>query len=127
MPRSEQENCASNERLSNSPPRGSSRIRRLNDKFRRSFDGGKVLITCGVRALGPVLVQEIVLAVRRFDQFTPANDPHDEHDFGSFSSGRQRLCWKIDYDDQSMQFDSSDPSEEAETIRVLTIMLKSEY
>lgn len=127
MSRSDQENCASNNSRSIDLPHRSSRTRRLNDKFRTSFQGGKVLITSGVRALGSILVHEILKTVRQFDRFDQANDPYNEHDFGSFSSGGQRVCWKIDYYDQSMQFGSSDPSNEAETVRVLTVMLTSEY
>ena len=126
MPRSDQENCASNDHRSG-VQRHRSNIRRYNDKFRRSFNGGKILLTCGVQALDPVLVQEILLAVQQFDQFDSANDPYNEHDFGTLSLGRQRLCWKIDYYDKSMQFGSSDPSDEDQTVRVLTVMLTSEY
>ena len=127
MSRSEQENCASNDRTSNIQPTQSTRIRRLNDQFRRAFSGGKILITCGVQALDPNLVQEILLAVRQFDQFDAANDPYNVHDFGSLSLGQQRLCWRIDCYDQSIEFGSRDPSDEAQTVRVLTVMLTSEY
>lgn len=127
MSRRDQENCVSNNGRSIDLPHRPSRIRRLNDKFRASFEGGKVLVTWGVRALGPVLVDEFLQTVRQFDGLDQANDPYNEHNFGSFSSGGQRVCWKIDYYDRSMQFGSIDPSNEAETVRVLTVMLTSEY
>jgi len=127
MSGSEQHNCASNASTAIVQQHRSNRIRRLNDNFRRSFQGGKVLITSGVQGLGPVFVQEILLAVQQFEQFAPGNDPYEEHDFGAFSSGRQRLCWKIDYYDPSMQSGSRDPSNRIETARVLTVMLVSEY
>ena len=127
MSGSEQHNCASSKPQAIVQQHRSSRIRRLNDNFRRSFQGGKVLITSGVQGLGPVLVQEILLAVQQFDQFAPGNDPHEEHDFGAFSSGRERVCWKIDYYDRTLQHGSNDPSIGAETVRVLTVMLVSEY
>lgn len=127
MPGSEQQNCVSNKSTPIVQQHRSSRIRRLNDNFRRSFQGGRVVITTGVQALGPVLLQEVLLTVQHYDQFAPGNDPYEEHDFGAFSLGRQRLCWKIDYYDPSMQLGSGDPSNRVETARVLTIMLVSEY
>ncbi len=59
-------------------------IRTLNDALRTTFQGGRVLVTRGVRAL-PLEVNAVVLqAVQAFDAFTPENDPYGEHDFGSF-------------------------------------------
>ena len=34
--------------------------------------------------------------VRTFDTFTAENDPHREHDFGSFEVDDRKLFWKID-------------------------------
>ena len=65
--------------------------------------------------------------VERFDTFTPDNDPHHEHDFGSFEHDGERIFWKIDYYDRSLTNGSEDPSDPAQTTRVLTIMLASEY
>ncbi len=62
-----------------------------------------------------------------FDAFTPDNDPHGERDFGSFEHEGERIFWKIDYYDRSLQFGSEDPSDPRQTRRVLTIMLASEY
>ena len=39
----------------------------------------------------------------------------------------QRLFWKIDYYDHSMQHGSPDPADPAVTERVMTIMLAAEY
>ena len=61
-----------------------SRARELNDALRTTFDGGRVLITAGVGALSPILACEALQKVRTFNDFTPDNDPHGEHDFGSF-------------------------------------------
>lgn len=127
MSGSEQQTCVSNTYTSVVQQHRSNRIRRLNDNFRRSFEGGKVLITSGVQTLGPVVVHEVLHSVQQFDQFAPGNDPYEEHDFGAFTLGRQRLCWKIDYYDPSLQSSSSDPSNRIETARVLTVMLLAEY
>lgn len=60
------------------------KIRQLNDGFRRSLIfGGTALVTPGVQALSEPDRQALFEAVRRFDSFTPDNDPHGEHDFGT--------------------------------------------
>jgi hypothetical protein len=103
-------------------------IRRLNDSFRRSLSGGgKRLMTAGIAAL-PYPDQAAILGeVMEFDQFNEDNDPHGEHDFGSFEHAGDRIFWKIDYYDLSEEFGSEDPSDPAKTTRVLTIMLADEY
>jgi hypothetical protein len=65
--------------------------------------------------------------VRGFDVFTTENDPYGEHDFGSVTIDGTKLFWKIDYYDLSLQYGSNDPSDPAQTARVLTIMLAEEY
>jgi hypothetical protein len=103
------------------------RIRHLNDAFRRSFSGGKVMMTAGVAAL-PDSAREVVLEeVRKFAAFSGDNDPHGEHDFGSFEVDGRKVFWKIDYYDAAMEFGSEDPADPLKTTRLLTIMLASEY
>jgi len=69
----------------------------------------------------------VVQKVRDFTEFNPDNDPHHEHDFGSFDHDGRRLFWKIDYYSPDMQGGSEDPSDPDETQRVLTIMFAEEY
>ena len=38
----------------------------------------------------------------QFSEFTPDNDPHGEHDFGSFTLVGREFFWKIDYHDRDM-------------------------
>ena len=59
--------------------------------------------------------------------FTPDNDPHGERDFGVFEHNGERISWKIYYYAPDMEHGSEDPSDPAQTVRVLTIMLASEY
>jgi|ERR1035437_1039079 hypothetical protein len=65
--------------------------------------------------------------VETFDAFTPDNDPHGEHDFGELEHNGDRLFWKIDYYDSKMTTGSEDPADPKQTVRLLTIMLASEY
>lgn len=65
--------------------------------------------------------------VETFDAFTPDNDPYGECDFGAFEHNGERIFWKIDYYDTALSKGSEDPTDPQQTVRVLTIMLASEY
>src|SRR5436305_637861 len=109
-------------RLKHSPAgEQAKRIQALNDAFRTTFQGGRVLITRGVQSLPDRTCAEILQKVRSFSGFTRANDPHGEHDFGSFEHAGQSIFWKIDYYDQNLEFGSEHPSDPSRTTRVLTI------
>jgi hypothetical protein len=103
------------------------RIRELNDRFRHSLLGGKVVMTRRVADLDPARISTLLDCVRRFDAFTPDNDPHGEHDFGAFDDGGERFFWKIDYYDKEMQFASPDAADADVTMRVLTLMFAEDY
>ena len=102
-------------------------IKTLNDNFRKTFNGGRVMLTCGIRAKSQSELVEILNQVRCFNNFTTANDPYNEHDFGSFNHKGEQIYWKIDYYDKDYQFCSGDPSNPCLTNRVMTIMLAEEY
>lgn len=110
-----------------SPDEQVRRIRELNDAFRRTFQGGRVLMTAGVRSFSESTCAAILQRVRSFCSFSEANDPHGEHDFGSFEHAGQTIFWKIDCYDERLAFGSEDPSDPTKTTRVLTIMLAEEY
>ena len=104
------------------------KIRELNDRFRTSLSlDGKRLMTVGIQSLP--LADQIAITgkVMTFDTFTEDNDPHGEHDFGSFEHNGNRIFWKIDYYDRACEFGSEDPADPTKTTRVLTILLADEY
>jgi len=103
------------------------RIRELNDAFRRSLIGGRVMLTTGVNALADDVKAKVLTAVRAFNDFDEGNDPHLEHDFLSVNVSGHEIFAKIDYFDRGMRFGADDPSDPEHTVRVLTIMLASEY
>ena len=103
------------------------RIRELNDAFRRSFSGGKVMMTAGVDALPDMVKAAALQKVATFSEFTGDNDPYDEHDFGGFDLCSRKFFWKIDCYDQRCEYGSEDPSNPERTRRVLTVMLAEEY
>ena len=104
-----------------------STIRSLNDELRRTFSGGKLMMTAGINALPDDAKAKVLSGVRSFSDFTEDNDPHGEHDFGSLTVEGHRVFWKIDYYNKSLDGGSEDPADPAVTTRVLTIMLASEY
>ena len=103
------------------------RIRALNDAFRRSLSGGRVVTTAGIAAIQADVRGVIVRRVQLFNAFDAENDPYGEHDFGIFEEHGYKVYWKIDYFDPTMDGGSEDPADPAKTMRVLTIMLAEEY
>ena len=103
------------------------RIRALNDQLRQHLTGGMAVITPGVAALGPEAVERIVKTIAVFDDFCHANDPYEEHDFGSFEADGHMIYFKIDYYDRELSMHSPDPADPSVTQRVITIMLAEEY
>ena len=96
-------------------PSREKRVADLNDKFRKSLvTGGRVYMTAGVNGRGPEFVSKALAKVIAFDEFNADNDPHREHDFGSFELEGEKLFWKVDYYDLAGQFGSEDrPQEDA--------------
>jgi hypothetical protein len=84
-------------------------------------------MSSGVADLPLVVKSHVLIQVQRFADFNADNDPHGEHDFGSFEIAGEKFFWKIDYYDSDMTFGSEDPADPEKTRRVLTIMLAEEY
>ena len=109
------------------PNRESDRIRALNDSFRQTFIGGRILKTDGVAAQDEAVQQNLISKLKAFGRFESGNDPYGEHDFGSVELGGTTFFWKIDYYDLSIQHGAADPADPETTMRVLTIMCADEY
>jgi hypothetical protein len=100
------------------------RIRALNDELRRNLPNGHAVMTAGIAALGPEAVTRIVKTIAVYDDFCHANDPYQEHDFGSFEADGQQIFFKIDlYEEPNVKDANGEPF----VNRVLTIMLADEY
>ena len=111
-------------------------IQKQNDIFRKqSYKAieddhtirGRCVKTHGVGCLDYEVQITILELVHNFNNFTEDNDPHGEHDFGSFTCKGNKIFWKIDYYDVNYEYGSEDPSDLSKTRRVLTIMLAEEY
>jgi len=104
------------------------KIAKLNDLCRKAPGvAGRIYRTSGIAALPQEDQSAIFEKVETFDAFTPDNDPHKERDFGAFEHNGSKIFWKIDYYDTTLTKGSEDPSDPKQTVRVLTIMLASEY
>jgi hypothetical protein len=103
------------------------RIRELNDAFRATFLGGRVMLTSGVAALPDSVKARVLSAVRAFEDFDEGNDHHNEHDFVPVEIDGHKVFGKIDYYDKDIRLGCDDPSIPESTTRVLTVMLADEY
>ena len=122
-----------NRRTINSDTNEAETVAGQNDLFRREMlrdektIPGKTVTTPGVVALGPDFVLAAMLAVASYDGFTEPNDPHGERDFGAFDIVGEKLFWKIDLYDTEYRYGTVERANLGCTMRVLTIMLRSEY
>lgn len=103
-------------------------IREKNDGLRKTLPylpkPHRFVWTQAIAALideGEISVDSLIAAIRDFSDFSEANDPHGEHDFGKVEIGDYEFFWKFDYYDESFE------GWQENGIRVLTVMLVSEY
>jgi len=81
-------------------------------------------MTTGIAALGAEAVARIVKTIAVYDDFCHANDPYEEHDFGSSEADGHVIFFKIDlYEEPEVKDSNGQPV----VTRVLTIMLAEEY
>ena len=102
-------------------------IRDLNDRFRQTLVGGRVVMTPGIASLAADEILSIMRQIRRFDGFDPGSDPHAEHDFGCIDASESKVFWTINYYAHGMAAGSEDPADPAKTVRVMTVMRADEY
>ncbi|WP_246691704.1 DUF3768 domain-containing protein [Methylobacterium sp. WL12] len=84
-------------------------------------------MTAGVANLTEFTRAAVLAAVRAFDPFDAANDPHGEHDFSVVAVAPVRKFWKIDAYYRMVTFASLKAGNPAVTIQVLTVMLAEEW
>ena len=118
------------------PVREAALIAAQNDAFRRSILGttpvadapqGQFVMTRGVAALGLDEQLELPRRVAAFDTFIAESDPQGWHEMGVIDFDGTTVWFKLDLYDVNYQFGSPEPSDPAQTRRVLTLLLPSEY
>ena len=102
------------------------KIRALNDAFRKTFRGGRAMMTVGVAAL-PAKTQQVFQKIQTFDAFDDEHAPWGQHDFVSVDHDGQTFFAKIDYYNRDLSGHSEDATDPQKTCRVMTIMLAEEY
>lgn len=110
------------------------RIAELNQRCRQGLDlEAKLVITNTCFAMLAkdqldrlILSTQVQKALR--DWKPAANDESDnEQDFGILYVRDQKLFFKIDYYDRTLEWGSEDPANPEVTIRVMTVMMPEDY
>lgn len=102
-------------------------IAELNDQFRQTFKGGKVVYSEGVKALPTMERVKVFSAIKAFSNFNEENDPYQEHHFGSVTINGERYFFMIDYFTLGLKHYSENPADPKITKRVMTIIKDSEF
>ena len=105
----------------------SERIRELNDAFRTTLIGGRVVLSAGVRILSECLRRRVMRTLQSSRALRSFGKPNPEHESGTFTVQDIEFYWTIDYYDSTPEFAVRDPSDQVSTKRVLTLMLSSEH
>ena len=90
---------------------------------------GRMHVTRSLMEAEDGFMDEAVKAIGEFEVFEPENDPDGCHDFGAVDIRGQKVFWKIDlYEaDSDFRYGAETPDNPATTIRVLTIMMASDW
>jgi len=104
-------------------------IAALNDDMRRNpFGLGKrTVVTRKLHQMGAEVIANVLRNVANYSDFNVSNNSHGERDFGTFRIDNHDIAFKIDYYDVDGIYGSEDPSDPAQTLRVMTLMFLSEY
>jgi hypothetical protein len=99
------------------------KVSELNDKLRKNFIGGRIMLSRGVDS--SEIRDRIIASIKSFTDFNADNDPYGEHDCASVDVDGRRYLFKIDYYDKNYEYgvEPTDP----ECKRVMTIMRSDEY
>ncbi|MFG6588980.1 DUF3768 domain-containing protein [Sulfitobacter sp. MOLA879] len=118
------------------PVREAALIAAQNDAFRRSILGttpvadapqGHFVMTRGVAALGIDAQLELTRLVAAYDEFNTDSDPQGWHEMGVIDLDGTMVWFKVELYDVYYTCGSPEPSDPAQTRRVLTLLLPSEY
>ena len=117
---------------------GLERIAAQNDVFREhvclckhndQIVPGRLVIARSIVEAEDGFLLEAVKATGEYDIFESENDPRGWHDFGAVDIRGEKIFWKIDlYEaDSDFRYGAEAPDNPATTMRVLTIMMASDW
>lgn len=83
----------------------------------------------GTRQFNLMMGQRALRRLINETRIDPGNDPHGERDFGVIEFQGHKIFWKIDVyaNDGSFQWCSETPWDAAQSFRIVTIMLASDW
>ncbi len=84
-------------------------------------------MTQGISALDPDVQLELTRKVAAFEAFDEGSDPHGWREMGVIKIANITVWFKIDLYDTQYQYGSPAPQDPAQTRRVMTLLLPSEY
>jgi hypothetical protein len=96
------------------------RVRALNDAFRSTFTGGRIILAPELRSLDYNTRRTLLSEIRAYDAFEES-DPHRDHEFGTVCAGGNRFNWLIIYYDETYERAAQNPADETTTRRVLSV------
>ena len=102
-------------------------IQELNDRFRTRLEGGRLFFGGDLARAPRAVLQEALQNVKNYVDFSAANDPSGQHDFGDFMLDGRHVFWKIDYLAKDEERASTDPADPALTTRVLIITYAEDF
>ena len=90
---------------------------------------GRMHVTRSLMEAEEGFMDEAVKATGEFKVFEPENDPDGCHDFGAVDIRGEKIFWKIDlYEaDSDFRYGAETPDNPPTTVRVLTIMMASDW
>ena len=90
---------------------------------------GRMHVTRSLAEAEDGFMAEAVKATGEFNSFSSENDPWGWHDFGAVDIRGEKVFWKLDlYEaDSDFRYGAETPDNPATTIRVLTIMMASDW
>ena len=77
-------------------PRIQDALRTCTDPILRLIISGQLVITRGIDERGDAFFKSAVAAIRTFNDFTPENDPHGEHNMAFLDVEGERIFLKVD-------------------------------
>lgn len=106
-------------------------ISKQNDNFRKSpiitEDMGKIVFTQAIESEGLDFFLEALEKIRSFEDFDPDIDPFGTHEMGKIEVQGKNVWFKIDLYNTDYTFAPEDPTDLAQTRRILTVLFPTDY
>ncbi|SLN44927.1 DUF3768 domain-containing protein [Ruegeria meonggei] len=98
----------------------------LNDHFRKTGEGGIVMISMGIHLLGRATV-DVIMKQLAGDAGDKSVEPGGEHDMGSIKVNNRTVEWEINYYNKDLDDESPDSTDPLQTTRHMALLLSTEY